>query len=153
MENKTQYQVMEVTGQYGISLRWGRRFNDIEKKEYAEWFRDLGMVSLPDHEIVEIKTTATVRAIEQRKSDGKFCGCENQVYIITQADWDKILDEQKQIVSPKPLPEREYGPGYCYNCKSYCYGDCGNYAPAKTTKHVLANCKEAAAEANFGIMD
>lgn len=19
--------------------------------------------------------------------------------------------------------------GYCYNCNSYCYGDCGNYSP------------------------
>ena len=111
------------------------------------------MVSLPDRDKVEVKRTVTIREIATRKADGQFCGCDNQAYIITRDEWDKIVDEQRQIVPPKPLPEPEYGPGYCYNCQSYCYGDCGNYAPKQTAAHVLADNKTAMAEANFGIID
>ena len=46
--------------------------------------------------------------------------------------------------------QRKIKAGYCFSCKSYCHGDCGNYSsdPATMYRRKFA---EAAREANFGI--
>ncbi len=39
-----------------------------------------------------------------------------------------VVDYRKYATSaPKPAPVISHGPGYCYNCDSYCYGDCKDY--------------------------
>lgn len=66
----------------------------------------------------------------------------------------KINEARKKNAAPKKqYVAPTYGPGYCHNCKSYCFGDCGDYAPARTTKHDLDDAREANREANYGIND
>ena len=67
------------------------------------------------------------------------------------AEIDKAR-QKKQKKQPEPKPEI-YGPGYCFNCKSYCFGDCKNYAPVKTEKHITEELKEIEKEQNYGIND
>lgn len=35
----------------------------------------------------------------------------------------------KSKAHKKPAPKESHGPGYCYSCDSYCFGDCGDYHP------------------------
>ncbi|MBE3141507.1 MAG: hypothetical protein IMZ53_13105 [Thermoplasmata archaeon] len=71
---------------------------------------------------------------------------------------DQILSlisqaRRKHATPIVPYVEPDHGAGYCYSCQTYCYGDCGNYAPKKTTKHFVSEIQEMNQEANFGIND
>ena len=71
---------------------------------------------------------------------------------------DEIIKEieaakQRYANPPKPIKEPEHGPGYCYNCESYCYGDCGHYAPKPTPETIKRQLDEMTREANYGISD
>ena len=54
---------------------------------------------------------------------------------------------------PEPPARPGPGPGYCYSCGSYCYGDCGHYAPRKTARTVARAARAAWAEASYGMED
>jgi hypothetical protein len=60
----------------------------------------------------------------------------------------------KKLLAPEKKPETEsHGPGYCYSCESYCYGDCGDYQPELTNKIMAQRYNSACAEDNYGISD
>lgn len=44
------------------------------------------------------------------------------------------------------VSEPEHGTGYCYNCETYCYGDCGDFAPEPTLRTTVRKLKEAMRE-------
>jgi hypothetical protein len=73
------------------------------------------------------------------------------------ADTDIIMDieaaQNRYNNQPVPVKEPERGPGYCYNCETYCYGDCGNYAPKPTKETFKRHLDEMTREANYGIND
>jgi hypothetical protein len=61
---------------------------------------------------------------------------------------------EKKAKRPEEKPETEsHGPGYCYSCESYCYGDCGDYQPELTNKIMAQRYNSACAEDNYGISD
>lgn len=56
---------------------------------------------------------------------------------------DDILKRIKEArarwsAPPEPVKEITPGPGYCYSCETYCYGDCGDYQPQMTHK-IMSN--------------
>jgi len=56
--------------------------------------------------------------------------------------------------APKIKPEPEsYGPGYCYSCQTYCFGDCGDYQPELTAKTEKRKIDEMVREQNYGISE
>jgi hypothetical protein len=63
------------------------------------------------------------------------------------AKWQ--ADQQPKPAS-KPINP---GPGYCYSCETYCYGDCGDYQPRPTTATLMRDVDLAHREANYGIED
>jgi hypothetical protein len=66
----------------------------------------------------------------------------------------KIADAKTKHATPRePEPPETHGPGYCYQCDSYCFGDCGNYAPKPTAKTQARELKRMNDEMNYGIND
>jgi hypothetical protein len=63
----------------------------------------------------------------------------------------KISQARKQWQTPKvEYRDPDHGPGYCYNCETYCYGDCGDYRPKPDYRRDI---RRAMDEANYGIME
>jgi len=59
----------------------------------------------------------------------------------------KITAARTKWATPKqPYKEPVHGPGYCYSCKTYCYGDCGDYHPARDNVTVAREISEIARE-------
>lgn len=65
----------------------------------------------------------------------------------------KLLNQARaQIANPAaPLSEPDRGPGYCYNCESYCYGDCGEFSNRPTHASLDRELGQMAREENYGI--
>lgn len=66
---------------------------------------------------------------------------------------DIYAEKNKYENPPAPIPEPNHGPGYCYSCETYCYGDCGNYTPKITAKIRMGKINEATREQNYGMED
>lgn len=85
--------------------------------------------------------------------------------LTTERDVDKPDQSDMEIIgliqaarakwaTPKtPYVEPTHGPGYCYSCQTYCYGDCGNYQPKLTLSIQLSRAREIQREADYGIND
>ena len=90
-----EYLTCEVAFSYGISLRKARRFSEEEKEKYAEWFRDKGFVCLKSSFNIDLEhiTWEDVREVlNNRDDDGSFSGCSNVAYIISQNEWDELVE-------------------------------------------------------------
>lgn len=49
---------------------------------------------------------------------------------------DTVVDYRESAVGRAPKPVTiSRGPGYCYNCQSYCYGDCGQHYRPRPKGH------------------
>ena len=98
--NMKEYLVCEVAYSYGVYLKKARRFTEEEKKGYAEWFREKGFLGVGnDIKLEYIKQSDVNRILKNRQDDGSFNGCTNCAYIITQAEWNVLLElnEKKRI--------------------------------------------------------
>jgi hypothetical protein len=104
----------------------------------VEWHGD---ITRPDAEIIE--------------ECQKLLKSENDVDIANQTDAEilkKIMDgrtawTRKQTEQEAPETET-HGPGYCYSCDSYCFGDCGDYQPHPTSKTMMRELGRINAEIN-----
>lgn len=66
----------------------------------------------------------------------------------------KITEARAKYNTPRePLKPITHGPGYCYSCETYCYGDCGDYQPTLTTRIYERQLNNIAREADYGIND
>lgn len=66
----------------------------------------------------------------------------------------KISSARSKHATPVKKPEPvKYGPGYCYSCESYCFGDCGDYHPQLTNDLIARRFHKDISEQNFGIND
>ena len=92
------YLVCEVSD-YGVSLHHARRFTEEEKIKYVESYRERGFVSTSSDIDLEYMNFIDVKNIlNDRQSDGSFCGCSNSAYIVTEDEWKKLiaLNNQKR---------------------------------------------------------
>lgn len=156
------FRTVEITEQYGCDLMWARRFTAEEKSQYSDWFKNRGVCSLPAGGRIKVERKAVQQVVAGRTSDAEFCGCSNMAWTITEGEWDEIVRLSQEIEGEKEKAskenekaaaeslQRKIDTGYCFNCESWCHGDCGNYSqnPATSFRRDL---KKAQDEANFGI--
>lgn len=104
--------VLEHAYSYGFSIVEARRFRDDEKQNYAEWFRERGMVSLGRDRTVDLPFVslddALVKDILNRPADGEFLGCSNAAWIISAAEKEQLLALNKQNEAKKKEEEIAY---------------------------------------------
>lgn len=156
------FRTVQITEQYGSELLWARRFTEIEKADFSDWFKELGVSSLAAGGRVEIEREAVLSVIGDRVADAQFMGCSNRAWTITAAEWDEIIRLSKEIRNGKEVRlaayeksaaediQRKIETGYCFDCETWCHGDCGNYSPDPETRH-HRELKTAIAEADYGI--
>ena len=100
----------------------------------------------------DIEVVGTACAIRPRAM-GAFA--TRRIASISIARLAEIKAEQSLAIATanrRPEPQISYGSGYCYSCKTYCYGDCGNYNPDRPLIDTQA-LREAVAEQDYGIND
>lgn len=103
-----EYLVCEVAYSYGISLCKARRFTEEEKKNCAEWFKDKGFVGLSNSTDLEYITWDDVREVlKERKDNGSFSGCSNCVYIISEDEWNALIELNEKKRTEKEKKETE----------------------------------------------
>ncbi len=120
------YLVCEWALSYGISLSEARRFTDEEKEKYADWYKEIGFVSLGNNMELENINWRELEVILGRplnESDGSFQGCDNQAYIIDQSQWDALvsLNEKKgkELKEKKIADEKESARKYVERAEKY----------------------------------
>lgn len=103
-----EYLVCEVAYSYGVSLCNARRFTEEEKKGYVEWFKDKGFVEIGDSTDLEyISWTDVKEVLKERKDDGSFSGCSNCAYIISEDEWNALVELNEKKRSEKEKKETE----------------------------------------------
>ena len=115
----------------------------------VEW---IGDITRPDVEILaECKTElATGYDVDQPGQT------DDQILArITSAreKWEKEPARRTAMEAAEAADiERKIKTGYCFNCESWCYGDCGNYSNDPRVKFDR-DLRDAQREANYGITD
>ena len=157
------FRVAEIAAQYDAELLWASRFSEEEKAQFADWFKDFGMGSL-DGPRIKVEKAAIRQVVGDRPADGAFRGCENQAWIITEAEWNQIIALSQEIEAEKEIAREKYEEaeavdlqrkietGYCFSCESWCYGDCGNYQTSPAIKF-RRDLDQTITEQNYGIND
>lgn len=76
-----------------------RRFTEEEKGRWAEWYREVGFYACPEspedprYELKALSwTDELVKSITSRGADGSFPSGGNNVYIITAAERDQLIE-------------------------------------------------------------
>ena len=104
--------VLEHAYSYGFSIAEARRFRDDEKQNYAEWFREIGMVSLGRDRTVDLPFVslddALINDILKRPADGEFLGCSNAAWIISATEKEHLIALNKQNEAKKKAEEIAY---------------------------------------------
>lgn len=102
-----EYLVCEYAAGYGICLTKARRFTDEEKTHCAEWYREKGFVCTSEHIDLEYICKVDLdEVIGDRLEDGSFRGCGNSVYIVTQTEWDTLIELNETKKREKELAEK-----------------------------------------------
>lgn len=104
-----EYLVCEIAYSYGVYLHKARRFTEEEKEGLAEWFKNEGFVGIGKSTKLEhISWTDLGKILKDRKLDGSFSGCSNSAYIISEEEWNTLLelDEQKRAEKEKKKTEK-----------------------------------------------
>lgn len=81
--------------QIGYKPEFGqaRRLNEEEKTHYAPWFHDIGFVGVGESlELEHLNQFDVEKFLQREKSDGQFISSSDNVYIISQDEWDKLLE-------------------------------------------------------------
>ena len=106
-----------------------------EKGEYAKEYQDIIMIAIPP--FIQINRDVARSFVSERISDGKFLGCENSVWIITEENKAKLIADSETAEAAKKvnrermreLEEKDIKfkkeSGFCFKCGTWCYGDCG----------------------------
>lgn len=105
----TTYLVLEHAYSYGYSLCTARRLTDAEKTHKLPEYWDLCFVDLGGSiDLRHIRgDDPLVYSIITRPYDGSFDGCSNQAYIITQEEWDQLIELDKAKGAEKARKKRE----------------------------------------------
>lgn len=158
------FRTAEIADQYDAELHWARRLREDEKAEYADWFRDLCMVGFPGSARIVVEREAINQVVGDRVADGQFNGCSNSAWTISADEWDKIIALSADIKASKEKNHHTFEAeeaadiqskirsGYCFNCETWCDGDCGHYSNDPTIKY-RRDLDQTEREANYGIND
>ncbi len=137
---RTAFRFAEVTEQYGCELLWARRLTDEEKGRYSDWFQEVGVIGIPAGGRIKVEREAVLKVVGDRPSNAQFLGCSNNAWEITEDEWKEIVRISKEMARAKEEAvekaaaeeeadlQQKVETGYCFNCESWCHGDCGNYS-------------------------
>jgi hypothetical protein len=160
----TAFRVVEIADQYGADLQWARRLTETEQAKYSDWFRKVGMIGFACGPALKVEVQAVLKVVAGRRPDGAFLGCTNRAWTITEKEWIQIKELTAQIVAGKAAKkevnrqladqdiQHKIDTGYCFNCESYCFGDCGNYQKDPMFK-AARDFQGAVGEMYYGIKD
>lgn len=152
------FRVAESTAQYGAFLQWARY------AEPGEGYRQGVMFGLADQEQIKVHHQAISRVIGDRKPDGTFPGCQNDAWIISEQEWDRITEESQKIKLELEAARKRFeaeeqadirmkiDTGFCFSCGTWCHGDCGHYSNDPTTQY-RRDAKQAMRESSYGEND
>lgn len=105
-----EYLVCEMNLVYGNQLARARRLTEEEKTHYMPWFREIGFVRIGDGVNLEYLSLHQIREIlGDRDSDGNFVSSSEDVYIVSQDEWNKMIkmnEEQGILKKKKDLKEK-----------------------------------------------
>lgn len=101
------YLVCEVPDHYKINLKKARRFTEEEKQRFSEWYQEHGFCSLGRGIDLEYLNMNDVFDLLGRKSDGSFIGSENMVFIISQDEWNKLIELNENKRKEKEIKDIE----------------------------------------------
>lgn len=74
-------------------LGQARRLSEEEKAHYAPWFQNIGFVGIGENvELEHLNQLEVKKFLQREKSDGQFINSSGNVYIISQDEWDKLLE-------------------------------------------------------------
>ncbi len=92
---------------YGASLVKARRFTEEEKKHYVEGYKEKGFVGISKSiDLKELNWIDVREILNNRDDDGSFNGCGNCAYIVTEEEWNKLLELNNKRVAEKEKKER-----------------------------------------------
>jgi len=115
----------------------------------CEWYGD---ITRPDDEILAEcrKRLQTDYDVDQpNQTDEEIL----QKIINAREKWGGRKEREKALAKAEAEDiQNKVDTGYCFNCESWCHGDCGNYSNDPRVKYAR-DLKEAAREADFGIND
>lgn len=102
--------VLEYAYSYGFSICEARRLTESEKSKYADWYKEIGMVSVGDHiDLPYIQWNhPLVSEILHRPEDGQFNGCGNTVRIISVSEKEQLIALNAQIEAEERANEIAY---------------------------------------------
>lgn len=101
LENTTEFLAVEHAYAYGITLNTARHLTDEERPHYNEpdtifigtgTHINLDHISIPD--------------LPKRPCEGSFLGCGNRSWIISQEEWDELLNLNAQRAADKAEKDR-----------------------------------------------
>lgn len=95
IESGVAFLVLEIPTYYDNQINYARRFSEKEKEKYSVNFQDRGFSSYSADKNIKISNVTAAEFVKNRTSDGSFCGCDNLVYKITQAEKEIILETDK----------------------------------------------------------
>ena len=105
-----EYLVCETNLVYGNRLTKARRLTEEEKTHYMPRFREIGFVGIGDSVSLEYLSLHQIREIlGDRDSDGRFVSSSEDVYIVSQDEWDKMIkmnEDQGRLKRKKELEEK-----------------------------------------------
>lgn len=107
IETGKAFLVLQIPQQYDNEITYARRFTEEEKKNYADWFQDRGFVRYSASENIKIINEVAFDFAKNRKSDGSFCGCTNEVYIITAEESEQLQQQENNIKIKKEEKEKQ----------------------------------------------
>ena len=107
MENQDIFWVIENCYTLGIYVCQARRLNEEEKKRFAEWYREYGMVSISGHGENALRFLRWDDC-PHREPDGEFAGFGNQAWIISEEEANRYIAlnaEREKETQKKELAE------------------------------------------------
>lgn len=105
-----EYMVCDIAYSYGISLCKARRYTEEEKKGCADWFKERAFSLISDAPNIELRYISwddVYKILNERKDDGSFPGCSNSVYIISQDEWNALIELNERKKKEKEKRETE----------------------------------------------
>lgn len=102
-----EYMVCEITNTREIILYYARKFTEEEKEGYSKECRDLLFKPVSEPLYLENINAGEVCNLLNRDSDGMFLGSSNMVYVISQEEWDNIIEIDKQNLVDEEMSQRE----------------------------------------------
>ncbi len=104
--NENLYITIEYAFSYGTSIGMARRLTDAEKERYAPEWRDLLFIGIGDDQKLDF---IELKDMPHHKADGAFLGCNNMVYIISEAERDEYirLNAERKLEAERKEREKE----------------------------------------------